>query len=171
MSLIVSQPDTGERVGDLERLLAGIRLRDDQFVDIDAQFPGIDRVERMLGVDEGGGAARLLRLGDDVEREGRLARAFRAVDLDDPAAGQAADTERDVEAERAGRHHLHLHLLARSQLHRAALAEGAVDLRQGGVEGFLLVHIVRSPVGNDFERCHHGARSPYWFRAAHSTRE
>ena len=64
-----------QSVGDLERLLAGIGLRDDQLIDIDAQLLGIDRVERMLGVDEGGGAAVALRLGDDVERERRLARA------------------------------------------------------------------------------------------------
>jgi hypothetical protein len=37
-----------------------------------------------------------------VQRERGLARAFRPVDLDDAALGQAADAERDVEAERAG---------------------------------------------------------------------
>ena len=30
-----------------------------------------------------------------------------------------------------------------------ALAEGAVDLRQSGVERFLLVRVHRGPVGND----------------------
>jgi hypothetical protein len=38
-----------------------------------------------------------------MQRQRRLARAFGAVDLDDPALGQAADAQRDVEAERAGR--------------------------------------------------------------------
>ena len=102
----VDRAGAHQRVGDLERLLAGIGLRNQQIVDIDAELPGIGRVERVLGVDEGAGAAALLRLGDDMQRQRRLARAFRPVDLDDPAARQAADAERDVEAERAGRDHL-----------------------------------------------------------------
>ena len=57
----------------------------------------------MLGVDEGGDAAVLLGLGDDVQRQRRLARAFRPEDLDDAAARQTADAQRDVEAQRAGR--------------------------------------------------------------------
>ncbi len=40
----------------------------------------------------------------------RLARALRAVDFDDAALGQAADAERDVEAERAGRNRLDVDL-------------------------------------------------------------
>ena len=41
-----------------------------------------------------------------VQRQRRLARGFRPVDLDDAALGQAADAERDVEPERAGRDRL-----------------------------------------------------------------
>ena len=40
---------------------------------IDAELFGIARVERMLGVNKGAGAAALLRLGDDVQRQRRLA--------------------------------------------------------------------------------------------------
>ncbi len=132
-----------EGVGDLERLLAGVGLGDDQFVDVDSELLRVDGIEGVLGVDEGGGASGLLRLGDDVERERGLARAFRPVDLDDPAARKAADSERDVEAQRARRDGLDLDRLARAQLHRAALAERAVDLREGGLEGLLPVHTVR----------------------------
>ena len=60
-------------------------------------------VERVLGVDEGADAAALLRLGDQLERQRRLAGRLRPVDLDDAAAREAADAERDVEPERAGR--------------------------------------------------------------------
>jgi hypothetical protein len=52
----------------------------------------------VLGVDEGADAAVALRLGDDVHGQRGLARRLRAVDLDDAAAGIAADAERDVEA-------------------------------------------------------------------------
>ena len=67
-----------ERVGDLERLLAGVGLRDQQVLDLDAELLGVARVERVLGVDEGADAALLLGLGDDVQRERRLARAIPA---------------------------------------------------------------------------------------------
>jgi hypothetical protein len=56
----------------------------------------------VFGVDEGGGAAELLHLGDDLQGQGGLAGGFRAVDLDHPAARQAADAEGDVQAQRAG---------------------------------------------------------------------
>ena len=60
----VDRAGADERIGDLERLLAGIGLRDQKVVDIDAELAGIDRIERVLGVDEGANAALFLRLGD-----------------------------------------------------------------------------------------------------------
>ena len=68
-----------------------------QVVDVDAELAGVLGVERVLGVDERRDAAALLRLGDDVERERRLAGGLRPEDLDDAAARDAADAERDVE--------------------------------------------------------------------------
>ena len=87
-------------LGDLERLLAGVRLADEELVDVDAAGAGVARVERMLDVDEGGDPAALLRLGDDVLADGRLARRLGAEDLGDPAARDAADAEREVERDR-----------------------------------------------------------------------
>ena len=46
-----------QRLDDLERLLAGVRLGDQQLVEVDAQPAGIERVERVLGVDIGRDAA------------------------------------------------------------------------------------------------------------------
>ncbi len=132
-----------QRIGDLERLLAGVGLRDQQIVDIDPEFSGIGRVERVLGVDKGAGAAALLRFGDHMQRQRRLARAFRAVNLDHPAARQTADAERDVEPERAGRDHVDVRGgLARAELHDRALAEGALDLAERRVQSPLSVHHV-----------------------------
>ena len=102
-----------ERVADLERLLAGVRLRDQQLGDVDAAGLGVVLVERVLDVDVGGDAAGLLRRGDDVVGERRLAGALRAVDLGDAAARQAADAERQVERERAGGDDFDLEVLAR----------------------------------------------------------
>jgi hypothetical protein len=137
-----------QRVGDLQRLLAGVGLRDQQVRRGDAELAGIDRVERVLGVDEGADAALLLRLGDGVQRQRRLARAFRPVDLDDAAARQAADAERDVEAERAGRDRLDLdRLLVLRRAHDRALAEGALDLGERGVQRLYPAHIPLTQVG------------------------
>ncbi len=102
MTMMSTAARAHQHVGDFERLLAGVRLRDQQIVDIDAQLAGIDRIERVLGVDVRGGAARLLHLGDDLQRQGRLAGRLRTVDLDDPAARQPADPQRDIEPERPG---------------------------------------------------------------------
>ena len=57
-----------ERVGNLERLLAGIGLGDQQIVDIDPELAGIGRIERVLGIDKGAGPAAALRFGDHMQR-------------------------------------------------------------------------------------------------------
>ena len=72
--------------GDFEGLFAVVRLRDEQVVHIHAQLARIDRIERVFRVDECGLAAELLRFGDHVQRERRLAARFRAVDFDYAAA-------------------------------------------------------------------------------------
>src|SRR3546814_18680364 len=59
--------------------------------------------------------------------------AFGTVDLDDAAARQAADPERDVQPERTRRDRFDLHRLLRAQFHHRALAEGALNLRQCSV--------------------------------------
>ena len=56
----------------------------------------------MLGVDERRRAAQFLRLRDRLQRQRRLARLLGSEDLDDPAAGQSADAERPVQADRSG---------------------------------------------------------------------
>ena len=99
----VDRAGAHEHVGDLERLLAVVGLRDEQLVDVDADLLGVQRVHRVLGVDERAHAAELLGLGEHVVDERRLARGLRAEDLDDAPARHAADAQREVERERAGR--------------------------------------------------------------------
>src|SRR5580700_8118129 len=146
-----------ERIGDLQRLLAGVGLGDQEIVDIDPELAGIDRIERVFGVDEGADAALLLRLGDAMERERGLAGGFRAVDLDDAAARQPADAERDVETERAGGDGVHVHRVhVLAEPHDRALAEIALDLRERRIKGLRFVH------GRSFDeakRCTHDSCS------------
>ena len=91
-----------EGLDDAQRLLAGAGLGDEEIVDVDAELLGVLRIEGVLDIDEGGEAAALLRLGDGGEGEGRLSGGFRAEDLDDPAAREAADAEGAVDEEVAG---------------------------------------------------------------------
>ena len=63
----------------------------------------------MLDVDKGGLAALFLRLGDDVQRQRRLAAGLRSVDFHNAAARQTADAQRQVQRETAGGDGVHLH--------------------------------------------------------------
>ena len=75
-----------EQLADLERLFAGVGLRDEQVVDVDADALRIGGIHRMLRVDEGADAATPLGLGDHVVDERRLAGRLRPEDLDNAAA-------------------------------------------------------------------------------------
>ena len=82
---------TNQHVGDFQCLLAIVRLRDDQRIGVDAQLTGIDRIERMLGIDECGHTAGLLGIGHHMQRQCGLTRGFRSVNLHNTAFRQAAD--------------------------------------------------------------------------------
>ena len=77
-------------------------LRNVQVVHAHAQDFGIHGVERVLGVDEGRRAAQLLRLRNDMQRDGRLTGGLGSIDLHDPAARDAAHAERIVQLDAAG---------------------------------------------------------------------
>src|ERR687897_214677 len=79
-----------QQLRDLERLLAVVRLRYQEVLDVDADPARVLRVHRVLGFDEGADAAAALSLGDHVVDERRLARALRAEYLDDAAAREPA---------------------------------------------------------------------------------
>ena len=65
-----TRPD--QHVHDLQRLLTGVRLGDEQLIGVHAQLLGVVGVERVLGVDERGDAAGLLRIRHRVQRHGRV---------------------------------------------------------------------------------------------------
>ena len=135
----VDRAGADQRVGDLERLLAGVGLRHQQRVAVDAELARVLRVEGVLGVDEGRDATGPLSVGDRVQRERRLAAGLRPVDLHDAAARQAADAERDVEGDRTGRDHLDRRPHLITEAHHRALAVRALDLRERVVEGLVAV--------------------------------
>ena len=96
----------------------------------------------MLRVDERRDSARLLRIRNDVQREGRLAGRFLPVALDDPAARQSADAERHVERHGTRRDDGDLLNLLVAETHDRHLAEFLADLAhhrvERGIAGLLL---------------------------------
>src|SRR5690606_2886584 len=96
----VDRATPDQHLGDLQGLLTGVRLRDQEVVHVHAQLPGVPHVQRVLGVDEGGDPSGTLRVRDDVQTEGRLTAGFRPVDLGDPPPGHTPDSDGDIEVDR-----------------------------------------------------------------------
>ena len=97
----------------------------------------------MLGIDECGRAPGLLRLGDHLQRQGRLTRGFRPEDFDHPSSREAAHTQRVVERNRAARNHRHWHHGLRPQPQNGTLAELLFHIDQRHIDSaptFLFVH-------------------------------
>ena len=136
----VERAGADQHVGDLERLLAGVGLGDQQVVDVDADGRRVDRVHRVLGVDVGAHAAVALGLGDHVHGERGLARRLGAEDLDDPATGQTADAEREVERQRAGGDGCDADVAVLAETHDGALAVLLLDLAERHLEGLVTFH-------------------------------
>ena len=116
---------------DLHGLLAGIRLTDQQLVDVHAQRLGIGRVQCVLDIDKGHFAALFLGFGQDMEGQRGLTTGFRSKHLDNTAAGHTAHAQRQVQAQAARGDGIHLHGGVVAQLHDGALAKLLFDLGQG----------------------------------------
>src|SRR3712207_4217730 len=130
-------------VGDLGGLLAVVGLGEVEVLEVHADGLGVGRVEGVLGVYEGGEAAGLLGLGDDVQGEGRLAAGLGAVDLDDAPPGDAADAEGEVQGEGAGGDGGHLLRPPVAHAHDRALTVRLLYLRDGGA--YRPIPVVRHP--------------------------
>ena len=98
----VERVRAGERFANGQRFFAAVGLRDEQVVEVHAEFFGVSRIERVFGVNERRQAAGLLRVGDDVQHQRGFAGRFRAENFHDAPARHAADAERQVHRQRAG---------------------------------------------------------------------
>ena len=137
----VERARADEHVGDLEGLLPGVGLGDEQVVDVHADGAGVHGVHGVLGVDVGADPAVSLRLGHHVHGEGRLTRRLGSVDLDDASAGKAADPEREVERQRPGGDRLDPQVEVLPHPHDRAFAELLFDLAQCHVERLVAFHM------------------------------
>ena len=144
----VDRPRANEHVGDLERLLAVVGLREEELVGLDSELLRVGHVHRVLGVDVRRDAAGALDRRDRVERERRLAARLRAVDFDDAAARVAANAEREIEAQRPRRHRRDalVELLAVLEAHDRALAVLFLDACDGELESLRSVLVIHGAV-------------------------
>ena len=117
---------------DFERLLAVIRLRNQQVVHIHAEFPRVGRIEGVFHVDERRDAAGLLRLGDHLQGDGGFTGRLRPENLIDTAAREAAHAQRSVQRNRARRDHRDRYNgVLRPQTQDRALAKLFLNLAEG----------------------------------------
>ena len=89
-------PRTNEHVANLERLLAGVGLRNEDFVNVYAEARRVYRIERMLGIDERNYTAERLRFCENLQGKRRFAAGLGTVYFDDATTGNASDAERGI---------------------------------------------------------------------------
>ena len=124
-----------KRLRDFQGLITRVRLRDQQIVDVHAALGRIAWIQSMLHVDVGRSSAAALGLCHDVLAEGGLAGGLRAEDFGDAAARHTADTQGDVQRERAGRDRIGgEHVLGFAELHDRALAVALENIADGLLE-------------------------------------
>ena len=107
----------------------------------------------MLRVDERSVATGLLGVGDGMEGDRGLTGGLGAIDLNDTAARQAADTECNVEGEGPCGDHLDWRTIIVAEAHDGALTELLIDLRQGDFECLIAI-IGRGLCGGCFTGSH-----------------
>ena len=104
-------------------------------------LPRVDRVERVLGVDERRRCRRCFCASAmTCSASVVLPERFRPVNLDDAAARHAADAQRDIQPERTRGDRLHLNARRAAEAHHRALAERLLDLAQRSFKRLLFIH-------------------------------
>ncbi len=136
----VDRAGADQHVGDLEPLLTGIGLGDEQLVDVHTYRLRVGRVHRVLGIDIGTDPAVALRFGHDMHGECRLAGRLGTEDLDDPPSWQASDAERYVERHRTGRDGLDADSGVLTHPHDRSLAELLLNLAEGHIQCLVTLH-------------------------------
>src|SRR5215213_2265217 len=134
-----------ESIHYLQGLFAVIRLGKVEVLEVNADSLGVGRVEGVLGVDKGGEASCFLRLGDDVQGEGRLAARLGTEDLDDATPWDAANAEGEVQSQGTGRDAVDLLPLLVAHAHDRTLPELPLYLGDCGVYSLALIQYVLQP--------------------------
>ena len=86
-------------LGNLKGLFRVVGLGHQKGIHVHAAVFGVNWVHGVFNVDVGGNTALLLTLSHDVDSQSRLSRSLCAVDLRDPALGDAANSEGQVQGQ------------------------------------------------------------------------
>ena len=125
---------TNHSLCDLQRLLAVVRLRDVQIVDIHTDVLCISRIQGMFRIDKSGNAASLLYLCHHMKGHGSLTAGFRSVDFYDPSLWNTSHSQRNIQAQGTGRYGFYIHVCGRvSQLHDRAFAKLFFNLPESSI--------------------------------------
>ena len=132
-----------QHIGNLQGLLTGIWLGNQEVIGIHAKQASILRVERVLGVNKRGNAAVLLRGCNSVQRNSGLTRRLRAINLYDAPARETANTKSDIDCGITGRNGLNRWAVVIAQAHHSAFAVILLNHGHCGIEGLLAVISLR----------------------------
>ncbi|MPM97659.1 hypothetical protein SDC9_144836 [bioreactor metagenome] len=104
-------------------------------------------------------AAFFLRLSHHMEGQSGLAGGFRPVNLNNAAPGNAPDPQRQIQRQRPGGDGVDLKIRPVPQTHDGPLTIGFFNLRNGGLDGLLLIRrrlrfLVRQRGRGRFIFCH-----------------
>ncbi len=125
-----------ERFRDIQRLLSVVGLGHPQFIHIDAEVLGVNGIEGVFRVYEGGDAPLLLGFGYGVERERGLSGGFGPIDLDDAPPRIPADSERFVDEDGSRRDDVDSgSVFERTEFHDGTETELLFDLQPRRLEG------------------------------------
>ena len=154
----INSPRTYQRLADVQRLLAVVRLTDVEFVDVYTQLRGIHWIQCMLSVDKGCRASQLLCLSYAVERQRSLTGRFRTVDLYDPSARESTDTKSVINKQTTGGDDIKLLPRIITQLHNRSLSKVLLYLAERYFQRlhtcFLASNGDYSPLGFFLLSCH-----------------
>src|SRR5262249_2255068 len=120
----VDRPGGDQGGGDLKRLLAKVRLGNQEIVDIYSELASVDRVKRVLDHEARGHAGGFLRVGGHLQGNGRFAGRLRSKDLADASTGESSDSQGRVERNGPGGDYRHRNdRILRSEAQDGAFSE------------------------------------------------
>ena len=135
----IDRTRSNEVVGDFERLLAVVGLRDQEIFGIHAEVFRVELVESMLRVHDGTNAASFLAFCDGVDGKRSFAGRFRTIDFHNAALGVTANAEREIQGQTAAGNHVHFFHRLISEFHYGAFAVRFVQSIHRQLEGFEFV--------------------------------
>ena len=132
-----------QHIGNLQGLLTGIWLGNQEVIGIHAKQACILWVERVLGVNKRGNAAVLLCRCNGVQRNSGLTRRLRAIDFYDAPARETTNTQSNIDCGITGRNGLNRWAVVITQAHHSAFAVILLNHGHCGIEGLLAVISLR----------------------------